>query len=146
MSVLDPLTKTGLVVSMDGGQLLVSPRDRITPEVRAYITEHRQELVDALSSPPPLPPETQQAIAESIEERAAIREFEGREPREVAEREARASMRVFNIHVDMGPGQPSKWATMLAPGCSLEEARREAVHRFGAGRVLDVRGHRGGTR
>ena len=82
-----------------------------------------------------------EAIAEAIEERAAIREFEGGESREVAEREAHAAMRVFRILVAMPDERPPRWVTMIAPGCTLKDAKDEASGRFGTERVLDVKEH-----
>jgi hypothetical protein len=90
---------------------------------------------------PQLPLETREAIAEAIEERAAIREFEAGETRAVAEREARSAMRVYDLLVTMGPGEAPKWATLLAPGCNLEEARRVAESKFGAERLIEIREH-----
>lgn len=89
--------------------------------------------------PPPLTPGDLADIEEAVEERAAIREFEGGEPRAVAEREARAAMRAFQVLVDMGQGQPARWVTMIAPGCNLAQAQEAALWRF-PGRVLEVRG------
>ena len=94
-------------------------------------------------TPPPLTPETREAIAEAIEERAAIREFEGGETRAVAERGARSAMRVYDLLVAMGPGEAPKSVTLLAPGCTLEDARREALGRFGAERLIEIQEHPG---
>ncbi len=35
--------------------------------------------------------------------------------------------------------RPDAWLTMLAPGCELDQARRDLVLRFGADRVIEVR-------
>ena len=52
MSILDPLALAGLRVSVEDGRLRVSPRDRLTTEARAYITEHKAELLALLTAPP----------------------------------------------------------------------------------------------
>lgn len=43
------LGSRGLSASMDGDDLVISPRDRITDEVRAYVREHRDEIAGAVS-------------------------------------------------------------------------------------------------
>ena len=76
-----------------------------------------------------------------FQERAAIREFEGGEPRQIAEREARLAMRIFDALVAMPEGdpRPARWVTLLLPGCDLPQAQAAAAWRF-PGRVLEVRG------
>jgi hypothetical protein len=91
--------------------------------------------------PPPIPHEDQQAIDEAIAERAAIREFDGGEPRAIAEREARSAMRVYQYRIT---DKPATWLTLIAPGCDLNEARRIVTNQFGAARVLDVVPYRAG--
>ena len=86
---------------------------------------------------PPLTRDDRAAIAEAIEERAAIREYEGGESRAIAEREARAAMRAYRVLVAMGEGESPRWATMLAPGCDLAEARVFAERMF-IGRVIEI--------
>lgn len=120
----------------DGSLGCRGPRDALAvwlPELRA----RKAELVRLLADPPPLPIEAREAIAESIEERAAIREFDGGEPRATAEHEARVAMRVYNLLIAMPEGPP-KWAVMLAPGRDLEQATDDACRRFGADRVLRI--------
>jgi hypothetical protein len=85
--------------------------------------------------PPAIPHEDQQAI----DERAAIGELDGGEPRAVAEREARSAIRVYQYRIT---DKPTSWLTLIAPGCDLEEARRIVTNQFGAARVLDVVPHR----
>ena len=46
-------------------------------------------------------------------------------------------MRVYRVLVAMRD-DPPKWVTMIAPGCTLAEARREACMQFGAERVLGI--------
>lgn len=90
------------------------------------------------SAPPPLTPADRAAIAERIEERAAIQEHDAHLPRPVAEQEARAGMRVYRVLVAMGKGEADRWVTMLAPQCDLTEATRAARGQFGPARVLDI--------
>jgi hypothetical protein len=86
---------------------------------------------------PDLTPEDLEAVAEAIEERAAIREFYGGETREVAERNARSTMRIFRY---MMTDKPSLWRVWIAPCCELAEARLNLELRFGE-RLLDVVEH-----
>ncbi|NCA72245.1 MAG: hypothetical protein EOM91_19675 [Sphingobacteriia bacterium] len=108
--------------------------ERWLPEIRA----RKPELLALLSGaePPPLSPGDHDAIREAIEERAAIREFDGGESRQVADREARSAMRVYQYRLT---DRPDAWLTMLAPGVELDQAHRDLVLRFGAERVVDVR-------
>lgn len=48
-------------------------------------------------------------------------------------------MRVYQVLVAMDHDQPPRWATLLAPGCDLEEATHAAQGRFGPERVLEIR-------
>jgi hypothetical protein len=80
------------------------------------------------------------AVAEAIEERAAIREFDGGETREVAERNARSAMRVFCYWLT---DKPRTRLVLIAPSCDLAEARRHLGLQFGE-RLLDVIEHRPG--
>jgi hypothetical protein len=89
-------------------------------------------------TPPPISPANLEAIQERTDERAAIIEFEAGESRDTAERIAKATMRVYRVHVAMGQDLPPRWATFIAPGCNLAEATAEAQGRFGPGRVLAV--------
>jgi hypothetical protein len=80
-----------------------------------------QEVLPAL---PLLPEKTDntkhdEAIAEHLAERAAIMEYDGGLSRDQAESEARKALRVFEYQITDNPGS---WLTMIAPGCTLEEA------------------------
>ncbi|MHB1516416.1 MAG: hypothetical protein ACYCVY_12070 [Acidiferrobacteraceae bacterium] len=75
-------------------------------------------------------------IQEAVEERAAIREFEGGEPRTVAEAAARRAIRVFEYRLDH---IDSPWLILLAPGADLTSARETLEHRFGAQRIFGIR-------
>lgn len=141
--VLAHLTGSGFHVSATGNTVHVGPRAAITDDVRALVRAHKPALLSLLTRRPvpvaPLPAEDRAAILEAIEERAALREFDGGEPRAVAERVARATMRVYRVRVAMGAGEPDRWVTELAPGCDLEEATESARGRFGPARVLEVK-------
>ncbi len=51
------LARHGLLCRVEGGKLLVSPTERITPALRDLIRENRQAIVEELSRPlPPAPP------------------------------------------------------------------------------------------
>jgi hypothetical protein len=79
-----------------------------------------------------------EAVAEAIEERAAIREFDGSETREDAERNARSTMMIFRYRLT---DKPHSWHTWVAPCCDLTDARHHLEYRFGE-RLLDVVEHR----
>ena len=50
------LSRLGLTLQSRGGRLWVEPRDRITPEARAMIVEHRNALLDLVSVASPAAP------------------------------------------------------------------------------------------
>lgn len=52
-----------------------------------------------------------------------------------------AAMMVYEYRLSDN-GRNGPWLTLLAPNCSLREARRTLKDRFGAGRVLAVRPHK----
>jgi hypothetical protein len=92
-----------------------------------------------MESLPDLSPADEGAINEAIEERAAIRQFDGGESRETAEREARSAMRVYRALIAMPDDRPPRWVTTLLPGVDdVEEARQAAGWQFGSERVIDV--------
>ncbi len=138
--VLSFLTDAGLHLDPIPGQ---PDRVRVTPvtgtltdEHRRMIRTHKASIVALLTGRPiPVPnltPQDQADIQEALEERAAIREFDGGESRGQAEQHAREAMRVYQVRVAMDPGTPV-WVTMIAPGCDLPEATAAAYNRFGAG-------------
>lgn len=51
------------------------------------------------------------------------------------------TMRCYRVLVAMGDSQPPKWATLVAPGCTPEDARHDAEGRF-YGRVMEIHEHR----
>jgi len=135
-AILGRLSAAGVTLAALGDGLSVESRQPLTEQQRAWLREHKPALLALLSDPPPLTGLDHEAITEATEERAAIREFDGGEDRATAEREARSAMRVYHLLIAMPDGTEPKWATMLAPGCDLEEARRDACLRFGPERVL----------
>ena len=50
MEALDLLSHHGLTVTVDGGDLLVKPSNRLTDELRNYIREHKPELIEVVKS------------------------------------------------------------------------------------------------
>jgi hypothetical protein len=111
---------------------------------KAKIRAQSSTAADAAAEAPPIPalsPADREAIREALDERAAIREFDGGEPREIAEAQARAAMRAFRVLVAMPAGdpRPPRWVTTIAPGCDLAEVERTARLTFGDERVIEVR-------
>lgn len=106
-------------------------------------TEGRKGTQQTFAKTPPFVASAQVAmlsenICEHLEERAAIQEYDSGLPRERAEAQAKAALRVYEYRLtDNGPDGP--WLILLAPGCDLAEAERSLKNRFGAGRVLTVR-------
>jgi hypothetical protein len=139
----------GVRIGIDGANLLLEADHAPPPDLLDALRRDKPEILTLLraretreASPPALPPEDQEAISEAIEERAAIREFDGGETREVAEQQARSAMRIYRALVAMPDDRPPRWVTMLLPGVDdLEEARQAAHWQFGPERVLDVRPH-----
>jgi|AACY02.2.fsa_nt_gi hypothetical protein len=111
------------------------------PAVAAVAAVAVADPRDAKTDPPPLTAEDAADIAEVISERAGIMEFDGKLPRSEAEHAAAAIMRVYRLLIGMEDGPP-RWVTMLAPGCTLAEAERDARLRFGEQRVIEVREQR----
>jgi hypothetical protein len=79
MAAVETLQRRGLTIDAKDGNLIVSPRDRITDEIRAYIRQHKAAILEELR---------REALAESFEERAAILEFDANIPRREAEEAA----------------------------------------------------------
>lgn len=50
-SVIEPLTKIGLIISIEGTKIKVQPGSLINDSVREYIKTHRQQIIDALETP-----------------------------------------------------------------------------------------------
>jgi hypothetical protein len=143
--VLARLESSGIRLQADGNTLRAAPREKISDDLRRLIREHRPALLELVQSlagkatPPPLREHDETAIREVLEERAAIREFEGGEDRATAEREARRAMRVFQYRLT---DKPASWLILICPGCDLGEARRSVESTFGPERVLAVEPYR----
>lgn len=145
--VLSYLNDAGLhldTVPERPGRVRVTPvHGELTEEHRRLIRANKPAIVALLTGRPiPVPdltPQEQDAIQEALDERAAIREFDGGEPRPLAEQQAREGMRVYRVLVAMDTGIPARWATMIAPGCDLTAATAAACNCFGPERVLEVR-------
>jgi hypothetical protein len=50
--VLARLTELGVKVKAEGGAVLVAPAEKVTPEVRAVVTEYKETLLAALRPMP----------------------------------------------------------------------------------------------
>lgn len=134
--LLHLLVERGFRLTMDGETLRVAPAGKLDVDLRQQIAANKAALLDLLA-PPSLTSDEQADIEEAIEERSAIREFDGGEDRQIAEARAASGMKVFRLLVAMGEGQVDRWLTMLAPGCDLAEAERVAHQKF-PGRVRAV--------
>ena len=127
--------RQGVTVEVCDGDLKLAGPSWSVHDLTPAIREAKAELLAHLN-PPPLSAADHESIREAIEERAAIREFDGGESRQVAERKAAAGMRVYQYRL---ADKPDTWLTMLAPGCDLADARHSLVLRFGPERLIDVR-------
>lgn len=78
------------------------------------------------------------AIEEAIQERAAILEYDGGEKREESEHQARSAMRVYFYRLT---DNPRLRYVMIAPGCTLADARKSLAGRFGPKRLIEVLPH-----
>ena len=133
------LLAAGFTLRDDNGVLRVSPASRVGQGLQRLIRQHKAHLLllAGRPSPPALTASEIEDIAEAIEERSAIRQFDGGEDRQTAEAKAATGMRVYRLLVAMGEGQEPRWLTMLAPGTGLPEAERIARLKF-PGRVRAV--------
>ena len=73
------------------------------------------------------------AYDEAIEERAAIREYDGEEDRESAERSAREEMHVYRYLL----AGRDLWATVVTSDADAQQAKKSLGVRY-PGRVLEV--------
>lgn len=76
MAAVETLHHHGLTIDAKNGNLIVSPRDRITDEIRAYIRQHKADILAELQA---------EALDENFQERAAILEYDAGLPRQEAE-------------------------------------------------------------
>lgn len=91
MSPLATLRAAGLTVRLDGDALRVGPRERLTPELRVLVAEHKAALLEALALEVRREVDAEAPAleaAEAAEERAGIMEFDGGLSRAEAERRA----------------------------------------------------------
>lgn len=51
MDSMTYVQRRGVGLYVDGGQLKAYPRQRLTPELRSFIKDHRDELIDRLKTP-----------------------------------------------------------------------------------------------
>ncbi|NEV64137.1 hypothetical protein [Thiorhodococcus minor] len=99
-------------------------------------------MTDPIDPGPPVLTEQERAdIHEAVTERAAILEHDAGLPRQQAERRAVSAMRIYRYRL---AERPETWLLMIAPGCTLDEARHALSLRFGVKRLLEVREHRPG--
>lgn len=56
MNALSMLTTHGLQAEVEGDSLIVFPRDRLNDSLRAYIRQHKPEIIEALKTPANDPP------------------------------------------------------------------------------------------
>jgi len=81
-TVLAELERAGLLVSVQGADLIVRPASRLTPRARDIIRANKPALLSALTEA------AAERLRQEYEERAAIGEFEGGLRRAEAERQA----------------------------------------------------------
>lgn len=118
-TLLNHLRHAGFVVTLVEGGLRVSPASYLTESQRAAIRENKAQLVDLLYQ------EHIDEVAEYVNERAAVLEFDHRLSRPAAEREAvrRAVIR-FQLVDDQGGG--------TAVGeCPIEELLADMAAKYG---------------
>ena len=127
--LLEELTEADLTLAVQGDRLIVTPGDRLTDAHRELIRTHKAELLALIQE--------REAVAEAIEERAGILEFDAGLPRPIAETQAVSAMRVYRALIAMPDAAP-RWLVMLAAGCDLAKARHALDLRFGEDRVLET--------
>lgn len=137
---VDLLARTkalGIHLNRDGGDIVAE--GMLSKSIIAELRQHKAELLVALTQGwQPTEAELSEAVQEAFEERSAIREHCGGEPREKAEAEARAALCVYEYRLsDYGSDGP--WLVYLAPGCNLMQAEQALRNQFGACRVSTVR-------
>ncbi len=96
--IITHLQADGLHLHADDERLLAEPRDLITDSHRALIRTHKPELLAHLRAANE-PDDHQADLAELVEERAAIMEFDGGLSREEAERIAKSAARDYYDHL-----------------------------------------------
>jgi hypothetical protein len=124
---LASLRALGLRLHLDGDRLGVGPAHLVTPDLQAAIAAGKPALLAELAA------EQAEDVAEFIQERAAICEFEGGLPRPEAEALAvhRASVR-YSLHDLYGsPAHRGGGYLLGEPGDSAESLLAELRQRYG---------------
>ena len=130
--LIQQVQAAGGSIHATGGRIKLSAPRPLPSVLVETLKTHKTEVLAYLGD------ELTENVREHLEERAAIREHDGGEPREKAEAEARKALRVYEYRLsDYGDKGP--WLILLAPGCDLAEAERSLRNRFGVDRVLAVR-------
>ena len=133
--LIQQVQAAGGSIHATGGRIKLSAPRPLPSVLVETIKVHKAEVLAYLGD------DLAENIREHFEERAAIQEYNGGLPRERAEAQARAALRVFEYRLsDNGPNGP--WLILLAPDCDLAQAERSLRNRFGADRVLSVRERR----
>jgi hypothetical protein len=73
-------------------------------------------------------------LLEVFEERAAIMEYDGEMSREEAEAAAASSLRAYRYRLT----ESDTWYSVIAPGCSIDDAWYLLRNKFGEERVVEV--------
>jgi len=131
------MNAAGILMRARGDRLSVASRAPLTDQQRAWIHAHKAALLRLLAGADPNPTQPTVEHEETNTGRAAVREPDGGESREVTPGKARSAMRVYRYRLI---DKPDTWLTMIAPNCDLEEARRCLRLRFGE-RLTDVVEH-----
>jgi len=136
-NLLQQAHQYGIDLHVEGDAIHMQADFRPPTHLLANLKAHKAELIALLAGPPPLSEEAKVDIRETLEERAAIQEFDGCLSREDADAAAIAAMRIFRYRLAGGRG----WCMLNAPGWSLEDAERDLQSRYG-GRLLEVVEHK----
>lgn len=87
--LLEELTSAGIEIAAMNGKLRYSPKDSVTPDLRAELVSNKYELMETLRR---AYAESVKAAREQFEKRAAIIEFDAKFNRQEAERLAAQGM------------------------------------------------------
>jgi hypothetical protein len=129
MDILQELNLAGLSVSLEGDRVKVENPGRLTNGLRDLIRSHKPDIVSRLSKARAAQnSEMQQAIREQVEERAAIKEYDGGLPRAEAERQADSAARAYCYRLT---DKPNSELWVIMSGTNLVEAKASLERRFG---------------
>jgi hypothetical protein len=130
MSALLKIQSAGFDVALVNGNLNITPtKTELTDAQRIFIKKNKTEIAKEISAT-----QIQQNIRDSIEERAAIMEFDGGLSRQDADVAATNAMRVYCYRVT---DKPDSELVTLKPNVELTEATQELKERYGD-RLLSV--------